>query len=110
VAIILFIAYLVTLPYLNELLIPCLKPIPGASYSDNKCYLSLALDRYMMMAFIGFIVFSAIIFIRGKRRAYLTFILFSSVCSILIIVFYLNYIKIAEKQIRNAPIILVENK
>ena len=105
-AIIFFIFYLITLPYINELTIPCLKPIPQTSYTDKECNFNLTMDKFTIMSLTGFVVFGAIIFIFGKRKAYLPFIFTMIVLASLTVGVYLNYIKLAEKQVRNAPIIL----
>src|SRR3989344_4843023 len=89
-AIIFFIFYLITLPYINELTIPCLKPIPQTSYTDKECNFNLTMDKFTIMSLTGFVVFGAIIFIFGKRKAYLPFIFTMIVLASLTVGVYLK--------------------
>ena len=104
--IVVFAFYQLTLPYFNQLFYPCLKYLPEAVYEYKNCNLSLVLDRFMFMSLTGFAGSILWLFFKKNTRKWRLIIIASIILTALTIFGYLEYIKLAEKQIQNAPIYL----
>lgn len=105
-----FIMYLLTLPHIVSLSVPCLRPIPGQSYEFNDCRVLYALDRYLFYALGGFSVMVLSLFFFSKNRRIKPILGTAALLSILIIILFHVYIPQAEKQVRSAPVILDINR
>lgn len=98
--------YLITVPYLVTLVVPCLRPTPGVSYSDISCTVALALDWYLLFALSGFGVAVLIFFIYRDSRRFKPTVLTAISLSLLVILLFHLYIPQVERQIYAAPILL----
>ncbi len=101
-----YVFFLFTLPSLNFLITPCLRPIPNQSYTDAQCNVGLALDNFMRASLVGLAVMVLFYyFISGKHRLKQVFV-FALVLTSFTITAYYIYIPQAEIRIKAAPIIL----
>lgn|SRR3989338_1640888 len=99
-----YLFFLATLPYLNQLFIPCLKAIPGTSYAYDNCTTALALDHFIVFALIGFAVSLLVIFFRTYEYGFKPLITMGVILSILTVGSYYIYIAQAEALTAKAPI------
>ena len=96
--------YLITLPRIVSFLIPCLKKLPGQSFSYSQCHITLALDKFIYLALIGL---GLTLFAQYFKQRHIFQTLFLSILlSLCAIASYYIYIPRIEKQITSAPIIL----
>jgi hypothetical protein len=118
----LFLLYLITLPILVQVFIPCLKYNPLASYQSRDCTVERALDTYMTLALIGFTLAVITIHCYLSRcglyrrdkvikkpinyQPYVLTFLFAAILSFMIIGSYLIFIPNAEMAIKRSSIIL----
>ena len=101
----LFWFYLIILPYLNPLIMPCLKSIPGQVYEIQSCNLNLAFNHYLLLALCGFSLIIIFMFVFKKSFVSIKNIfIIAVVLAISIIAGFYNYIPLAEKSINQAPI------
>lgn len=98
--------YLVALPYFNQLFYPCLKYLPGTAYEYHQCNLYLVLDRFMLLSLVGMGFSILYLFFSKTTRIWSLIIITSVILTAVTIFAYLEYIKLAESQIREAPIYL----
>lgn len=103
----LYILYLMFLPQLTRLLVPCLGSIPGQlqSYSYNRCNTVLVLDRFIGLALFGLAASVAVLYSR-KKRSLPAVILTACIFATIAIAAYYQYIPQAEAAVLRAPIIL----
>jgi hypothetical protein len=113
-AILVFISYLIILPLINQLLIPCLDNHPFVSYNDKECTVLLGLDTYMKLALTGFGLITIGFWVILKRYLHLmpsairliSIMIITSVMAISLIISYQIYIPAVESAVRAAPILL----
>lgn len=103
---VLFTFYLLTVPHLVVLTIPCLKPIPGHSYLFDECRVIHALDRYLVLALSGFGLSVLLLFLFTIKSGFKSIIATAIILAILTIIMFHTYIPRAEIEIRRAPILL----
>lgn len=106
VAVGMFLFYLLTLPQVVSQLVPCLKLIPGASYTWEECHMTLALDWYIGLALIGLAVTTLGVFIASDRPKFTPTLTIALVLSVSTILAYYLYISHAEAQVTRAPMII----
>lgn len=109
ITLIAFIFYLLTLPSVIKLLIPCLSRLPGQSYSHEECVITFALDRFMVLSLIGFAIAILGLFLLVYPRSLKLLGLTGFILAVCIIFAYLQYIPESERQIKRAPIYFNEN-
>lgn len=98
--------FLLALPQILALAVPCLKHLPGSpSYTYQECNILLALDRFILVALIGasFILVSVFLIITPRRLLRLGAT--ATLLAIFIILSYYIYIPRVEAQIYQVPII-----
>lgn len=101
-----FSFYLLSVPYFVSLFVPCLRKIPAASYADLECNVKIALDMYINLGLMGFVIsVLSLLFIRVKRSL-IPLLIAATMMAGLFIVMFNSFIPQAEKAVRNAPIIL----
>lgn len=98
-----FFIFLLTIPSLVALTIPCLKPTPGAVYEINDCVLDTAFDRYLILALSGFAFFVLVHFVSMKNKRLKPLLGTAVILALGIILFFHLYIPQAEAQMRNSP-------
>jgi len=122
-------AYLVILPKLTTLFIPCLGNHPFASYTSDACTVELVLDTFMRLAIGGLVVLTLGFLLTMRRylklapfhtfeewkkippkkiilQEFAPVIIVSLIMAILIGIAYVWYIPSVEQHVRNAAIIL----
>jgi hypothetical protein len=106
-----FLFYLMLLPLIITKIVPCLRALPGNSFSWNECHVTLALDWYIGLALLGLGFALTGVFIWSSRPKYLSFAVAAVILTSVTILAYYFYIPHAEAQVRKAPIVLSpENK
>lgn len=108
VIITLFFFFLLTIPSFVKLWTPCLNRIPGKTYTHQECVLSLALDRFMLLAMIGFIVGILYLFLFVYPRSLKKILAVAIILAGAIVFSYLNYIPESERAIKGANIIIYD--
>jgi hypothetical protein len=124
-AVLLYAAYLIVLPLIAAVFVPCLGNHPFVSYADKACTVTLALDRFMQLALIGFGVLTIGLWFILKRysddvknnqslrimKKRLTSVLLTSVImAASLITAYLLFLPSAVNAVRTAPIMLESMK
>lgn len=105
-----FFFYLLVIPELVKLITPCLHHIPGQSFKPNDCVVSTALDRFMTLALIGFVLGILITYFYSIPRSLKFIVVTASLMALCIIVNYYWYIPRVERVIRSAAVVLYEEK
>lgn len=101
-----FTLYLITLPSITALLIPCLNFHPGATYTYAQCNILRALDQYLFLSLVGFAVLVLGVFFVVRPKKMKLIGILASILAIQIIIAYHLYIPRAETAIKNAPLFL----
>ncbi len=101
-----FLFYLVTIPYIVQLRIPCLQFSPGKSFRDTECRLVTALDMFITFALFGFVIIILIQHVTQYPRSIKRTIIIAITLTLITITAYHIYIPQAESQVKRAPIIL----
>ena len=98
--------FLLALPQILALVVPCLKHLPGsASYAYQECNILLALDRFVLAALIGASLILCAVFLLITPRRLLRLGVTATMLAILTILSYYIYIPRVEAQIYQVPII-----
>lgn len=105
VALGIFSSYLLALPSLMGLVIPCLGRDFFASYEYNNCNLPLATDLFLKLSLAGAAITMLMSFLIAKRNLKL-FALNGLFLSILVVSSFYLYIPLAEKRVNTANIYL----
>ena len=101
-----FLFYLLTLPQVVSQIIPCLRLIPGSSYSWQECHVTLALDWFISLALIGLTLSSMSVFISVNLPKLKPTLITALILSASTILAYYLYIPHAEAQVKRAPMVL----
>jgi hypothetical protein len=105
-----FAFFLLTLPPLINLLIPCLRPIPGQSYASSECTMDLAMNRYLALSLGIFALLIIKIFLFDNPRSIGKIGILALCMATIVVVGFLSYIPYAEREIKKAPITIFTGK
>ncbi|RJR16479.1 hypothetical protein C4579_00140 [Candidatus Microgenomates bacterium] len=104
----LFLFYLLVIPHIVTQITPCMQRLPGSTYAHEECVVTLALDRFMLFALLGFVPAVLYVFYTVYPRSLKKIAVLSLIMALAIIVAYYQYIPVSERAIKNAPIILFD--
>lgn len=60
--------FLLSAPYFTQLMVPCLKRIPGRTFTYETCNAVYALDRYLLIALSGLTVSMSFLYYRSNSH------------------------------------------
>ena len=102
----LFILYLLLLPQLTFLLVPCLAS-PGGQFEFTECNIVIAIDAYMKMALVGYVVATFVLFyfFKNNTKRVVLFCLAGFMALLVVGGYYIN-IPLAERSVRSVSIYL----
>lgn len=103
-----YLFYLLTIPEWVKFLVPCLNHQPGQLYNPNECSVTIALDRFMLLAVLGFFVLIIFLFFSVKPRSIKILFAVSVFFAISIVAAYHLYIPFMEGNIKSAPMLLYD--
>lgn len=101
-----YLFFLLTLPYVNELITPCLKYSPGATYAFDDCTVPAVLDHFLLAVLVGFAISVILVFILQRKNGVKPILIFSLLLALVTIAGYYAYIPRALSQVKNAPVVL----
>ena len=104
----LFLFYLLVIPQIINRITPCLARIPGYTYTHEECVVTLVLDRFMLLALLGFVAANLYIFFAVHPRSFKKITALAITLALLIIFSYYQYIPVSERAVKSAPIILFD--
>ncbi len=101
-----FVFFLLALPNILNLAVPCLRPASGQSYTDAACNLDLVFNWYLALALIVFGVAVIAMYVSNRKIGLKILLTLASFLALLVIVSFHLYIPQAEAKIHQAPIYL----
>src|SRR3989304_1951754 len=103
----LYFIYLLSLPYLVAVFVPCLNHNPFVSYGFAECNTIRALDTFVTLALSGAAAWIIGLVVLNRGKAYGKQIVAASVfLAVAIVASYSSYIRQAQRSVDRAPITL----
>ena len=100
-----YVFFLLTLPSILRLVIPCLDTTPGQSFDFNECNLGQVMNVYLVLEIAVLALFFIIQYVFARRQ-WLRHIIIGICLTVPAISAFLLYLPALEREVKNAPIIL----